>query len=155
MKKLVGLTVAILLFSLTISAQQKQERSRKGSDFTPEQTATLMTKKMTLALDLDKNQETAVYGLMKENIAERQNAMAEMKKRKESGTKPTNDEKFEIQNNRLDKMIAHKAAMKKILSKEQFEKWEKSMHSKMKKEQQRSGQKQGMKKGGQKTTNKK
>ena len=149
MKKLMGLTMIVLLFSLTISAQQKQERSHKESDFTPEQTATLMTKKMTLALDLDKNQETAVYKLMMENTEERQAAMAEMKKRKESGTKPTNDEKFEIQNNRLDKMIAHKAAMKKILSKEQFEKWEKSMHSKMNKEQQQRGQKQGMKKGGQ------
>lgn len=149
MKKLVGLTVAVLLFSLTISAQQRQGRSNKGSDFTPEQTATLMSKKMTLALDLDKNQETAVYSLMKENIAERQNAMTEIKKRKESGSKPTNDEKFNMQNNRLDKMIAHKTAMKKILTKDQFEKWEKSMHSKMKKEQQRSRQKQGMKKGGQ------
>jgi len=148
MKKLVGLTVIVLLFSLTISAQQKQERSHRESDFTPEQKATLMAKKMTLALDLDKNQETAVYKLMMENAEERQAAMAEMKKRKESGTKPTNDEKFDMQNNRLDKMIAHKAAMKKILSEEQFAKWEKSMKSKIKKEQQR-GQKQGMKKGGQ------
>ena len=92
---------------------------------------------------------------MKENIAERQNAIAEMKKRKESGTKPTNDEKFEIQNNRLDKMIAHKAAMKKILSKEQFEKWEKSMHSRMKKGQQKNRQNQEMKRRGQKPSNKK
>lgn len=155
MKKLVGLTVVILLFSLTITAQQKQQRGPKGSDFTPEQTATLASKKMTLKLDLDKNQETAVYNLMKENAADRKNAKAEMQKRKESGTKPTNEEKFEMQNARLDKMIAHKASMKTILSKEQFEKWEKSMQTKMKKEQQHRGQKQGMKKGGQKTTNKK
>ena len=149
MKKLVGLTVIVLLFSLTISAQQKQERSHRGADFTSEQKTTLMAKKMTLALDLDKTQETEVYKLMMENAEERQAAMAKIKKRKESGTKPTNDEKFEMQNNRLDKMIAHKTAMKKILSKEQFEKWEKSMHSRMKKEQQKRGQKQGMKKGGQ------
>ena len=70
MKKLVGLTVIVLLFSLTISAQQKQERSQRGSDFTPEQKATLMDKKMTLDLDLDKNQETDVNKFMMENEIE-------------------------------------------------------------------------------------
>lgn len=141
MKKLVGLTVLVLFMSLNINAQQKQERQRKGSEFTPEQSATLMAKKMTLALDLDQNQQSKVYALCKKNTTDRQEQMAEMKKRKESGVKPTNDEKFEMQKNRLDKMISHKADMKNILSKDQFEKWEKMAKSKMRQGNKKMAQK--------------
>jgi len=150
MKQLMGLTVIILLFSLTISAQQKQQRSFRASSFTPEQMATLASKKMTLNLDLDKNQEAAVFKLMKQHAENRQSSIAEIKKRKESGTKPTNEEKFQMLNARLDERIAQKYAMKNILSNEQFEKWEKSMHSQQKKMQQHRGKMKKMKQGGQK-----
>ena len=45
MKKLVGLSVIIMLFSLSISAQRQGQRQNKNADFTPEQIAVLQTKK--------------------------------------------------------------------------------------------------------------
>ena len=132
MRKLAGITVLILLISFSINAQQKQQKQRKGSDFTTEQKATLKVKQMTLELDLNTSQQKEVYELMKTSAEERKNAMAERKESKQSGVELTSDQKFAMQNNRLDKMIAHKAAMKNILSKDQYEKWEKKMNHKKK-----------------------
>lgn len=136
MRKLAGITVLILLISFSINAQQKQQKHRKGSDLTTEQMATLKVKQMTLDLDLNTSQQKEVFELIKKSAEERKNAMAERKENKQSGVELTSDQKFAIQNSRLDKMIAHKAAMKNILSKEQYEKWEKKM-----KHQKRSGKK--------------
>lgn len=152
MKKLAGITVLFLLISFSINAQQKQNKQRKGSDFTPEQTATLKVKHMALGLDLNASQQKEVYNLMLANAEERKNAMTERKENKENGVKLTSDQKFEMQNARLDKMIAHKAAMKTILSKDQFVKWEKMMTSKKKAGKKRMAQnnQKGMKGSGQK-----
>ncbi|SNR47629.1 hypothetical protein SAMN06265371_103371 [Lutibacter agarilyticus] len=136
MRKLAGITVLVLLISFSINAQQKQQKQRKGSDFTTEQMATLKMKQMTLDLDLNASQQKEVFELMKKSTEERKNAMTERKENKQSGVELTSDQKFAIQNNRLDKMIAHKTAMKNILSKDQYEKWEKKM-----KHQKRSGKK--------------
>jgi len=146
MKKLVGLTVVILLISFSINAQQKQERNRKGSDFTPEQNATLMAKKMTLQLDLDESQQKEIFTLMKQHMSEREVKQAEFKKQKENGTEITSEQRFEMQNSMLDKQIQHKTAMKTILSEDQFEQWEKTM-----KTRKRSGNRKGMKNGDRKS----
>ena len=122
MKKLVGLTTIIILFSLTVIAQGKRDGMRQGSEFTSEQMATLQAKKTTLYLDLDKNQQNAVYELYRKQAEERQIMKVNFK---QNGVKLTSDERFKIQNNRLDRQLEHKAEMRKILSKEQFSKWEK------------------------------
>lgn len=98
---------------------------------TPEQLATLETKKLTLALDLDKKQQVAIKELQLEKIEERmakREAMKEMKA-EGPGRAADSDERFEMHNARLDKMIAHKEKMKSILTPVQYEKWEKlSLH---------------------------
>ena len=142
MKRIVGFTVIVLLISFSISAQQKQERNRKGSDFTPEQNATLMAKKMTLALDLDENQQKEVFTLMKQHMTEREVKMTEIKKQKENGTEFTSKQRFEMQHSMLDKQIQHKTAMKTILSKDQFDQWEKTMKTR-KRNENRKGMKNG------------
>ena len=134
MKKLVGLTAIVILFSLTITAQAKKERIRKGSAFTTEQQATLQSKKLALSLDLDANQQKSVAKLMKAQADNRKKMRDQFQQNKQDGVKLTNDEKFELQNNRLEKQLEHKAAMKKILNDEQFEKW-----SKISKVQKRKG----------------
>lgn len=139
MKKLVGLTAIILLFSLTITAQERKERVRNRVEFTSEQQATLQAKKMALHLDLDENQQKAVYKLMKKNADERQKKRDDFKQKKQNGVQLTNDEKFQLQNDRLDRQLEHKAAMKKILTKEQFEKWENSSRAKMSNSKKRMG----------------
>ncbi len=125
MKKLVGLTAIVILFSLTITAQGKKERVRKGAEFTSEQQATLQVKKLTLKLDLDDNQQKAIYEIMKLNAVERQKKREIFQKNKQDGVQLTSDERFEFQNNRLERKIEQKTALKKILNEEQFEKWTK------------------------------
>ena len=139
MKKLAGITVIVMLMSISINAQHKNNKQqRKGSDFTVEQKATLKVKQMTLDLDLNASQQKEVYAIVKTNAEDREKAMTERKENKENKVEMTSDQKFEMQNSRLDKMIAHKTAMKTILTKDQYAKWEENRNSKK-----RGGKKQG------------
>ncbi|AOW21687.1 hypothetical protein [Urechidicola croceus] len=117
MKKLAF--VLVVLFAINTQAQQRMDRQQRVKDLTPEQFATLQTKKMTLDLDLSEDQQKKVQKLNQE-IAEN------LKKARENRDEDlTQDERFEIKNKMLDKQIAHQKEMKKILNEEQFEKWQK------------------------------
>lgn len=127
MKKL---AVALVLISgITLSAQ-RQERNMK--DLSPQEIATLQTKKMTLALDLDQKQQTEVQALFLDSATERKNGMDERKARKEEGNRPSKEERYAMQNERLDRQIAQKAAMKEILTDTQYEKWGKMQEDRQK-----------------------
>lgn len=131
-----------ILFTLNIAAQEgtdntdrkdkKEMRKQKGKkfmkDFTPEQIAELQTKKLTLALDLSESQQQRVLALNTANAKVRKQKMEAREAKKEKKEKPTSEEKYALMNERLDAKIAHKQSMKQILSKEQYEKWEK-MHA--------------------------
>ncbi|MDV7187080.1 hypothetical protein R3X25_07285 [Lutibacter sp. TH_r2] len=125
MKKLIALLTLVLVFSLTANAQ-KQKSGKKGSqtNLTAEQVATVQTKKLDLLLDLNESQNDKIYTIFKKQAEDREAARAEMQKRRTTGTRPTEEERFAFQNERLDRQIAHKAEMKKILNSDQFEKWE-------------------------------
>ena len=105
-------------------------RDRGMKDLTPEQIATLQTKRMTLALDLTESQQSEIQALNLENAKTRK---AKMEARRSSAEKvegekkarPTSEELYAMQNERLDHQIAQRERMKKILSEEQFKKWEK------------------------------
>lgn len=124
-------TIALMLMvGLTSMAQRgPQEGNRGMKDLTPEQMATLQTKKMTLALDLTDTQQSKIMAMQLENAKTRKAKMEERKAKKEGEekVKPTTEERYAMQNERLDKKIAHKAEMKNILSDDQYVKWEK-MH---------------------------
>ncbi len=132
MKKLILL--AALVISSAIFGQgshsDKKEHPRKGKmehlkDLSPEQIATLRTKKMALFLDLSKEQQDNIYALHLDEAKTRKEQRA--KREHDKGTekpKLSSEEKFNKMNKRLDKKIAHKKKMKSILSKEQFNKWE-------------------------------
>jgi hypothetical protein len=133
MKKLL---MAILIMA-GISAMA-QDHNRKGNrdemrDLTPEQVATLQTKKMTLALDLNESQQAKIKTILTEDAKARKSKMDARKLKKEEGEKKLSaDEKYAMQNERLDHQIARKKEIKSILNQEQFEKWEK-MGKRMKK----------------------
>jgi hypothetical protein len=110
-------------------AQSHGDHQRKGgamSDMTPEQIATLRTKKMALALDLSEAQQAKVQKLNLENATLHKEKMAGYKAKKEKGEfqKPTSDERFAMQNQMLDRALAEQEQMKQILDKDQFEKWQ-------------------------------
>ncbi len=128
MKKLV---IAALLFSGMVAMAQKDEmngRAHGMTDLSPEQIATLQTKRMTLALDLNESQQTKMKSLLASNAVERRTKMEAYKAQKESGKKLTSEEQYKIQNERLDHQIAQKNEMKKLLNEEQYAKWEKMQH---------------------------
>ena len=128
MKKIVVLIV--LMAGITAMAQKpERERGHRGDmkDMSPEQIATLQTKQMTLALDLSDAQQKEIQSINLENAVKRSEKMDEMKARKESGeaNKLTSEERYAMKTAMLDHQIAQKEKMKKILNKEQYEKWEK------------------------------
>jgi len=124
MKKL--LMVAFLVVGLTAFAQEKK-MDRKRADMeklTPEQRNQLAVKKMTLELGLNDSQQKEMSKIIAEQSAKREAAMAERKANKEKGVKPTADERFARESKRLDEQMALQERVKKILTPEQFKKWE-------------------------------
>jgi len=147
------LIVIMALVTLQVTAQEKKkemqmeaqkERRQMMKDLTPEEMATLQTKKMTLHLDLTETQQQKIKALNLEEAKLRKAKMeerSEMKKNSES--KPfTKEDKLKMMNEQLDRQIAMKQKMKNILNAEQYEKWEASQG---KMEHRRQGQKKMMK----------
>ena len=131
-----------VLFTLNVAAQDGNERHEKHNKrkmkkeylqkLTPAQIATLQTKKLTLALDLSEAQQQRVLALNTTQATERKAKMEAHKARKEKGEKPTEAERYQYMNERLDAQIAYKRKMKNILSNDQYERWEKMQARKMK-----------------------
>ncbi|MBO0330394.1 MULTISPECIES: hypothetical protein [Flavobacteriaceae] len=126
--------VLVMLMSIGMAAQRNDgPRMRKGPkmDMTAEQMATLQTKHMTLALDLTKAQQDKVYEISLENAQFRKAKWDEIKALKESGDwkRPSSEERFEMENARLDRQIAMQGKMKKVLDEKQYETWQKMQKS--------------------------
>ena len=88
---------------------------------------------MTLALDLTKAQQQVVQKLKLDQEELRQAKRAEMKKEREANEekKHSSEGRYQMELERLDKMIAYKAKMKSVLNQSQYEKWERmQLHKK-------------------------
>lgn len=116
----------ILTFSLsfTMMAQPPQhdkrpeQRAERMKHLSPEQQATLITKKMTLDLDLNDSQQDQIYELIYKKT--KKHMEREGNKPKE---RPSKDELYQIKLEQMDEQIAMKKAMKSILDDKQFEIW--------------------------------
>ena len=126
MKKVLVTTVLLIgMMGYSQRGEHFNSVQRGIKDMSPEQIAILKTKKMTLALDLSTAQQKEIQKLNLESAKERHALMQERKLGKEEGrSRPSADERFEFQNEKLDRMIAHKGKIKQILKEEQFQKWE-------------------------------
>ncbi|WP_299323262.1 hypothetical protein [uncultured Maribacter sp.] len=124
MKKI--LMAILVMATISVTAQDHNMKGKRGNmkDLSPEQAATLQTKKMTLALDLNESQQSKIKTILTEDATARKAKMEERKANKEDGKKVlTADEKYAMQNERLDHQIARKEQMKSILNTDQYEKW--------------------------------
>ncbi len=131
MKKVLVTTVLLIgLMGYSQRGGHFDSEQRGMKDMSPEQIATLKTKKMTLALDLSVDQQKEIQKLNLENAKERQALMLERNsvKQEEGRTRPGTDKRFEFQKEKLDRMIAQKGKIKQILSEEQLQKWEHIHH---------------------------
>lgn len=143
-KNMKNVMIAVLMLAgLSGFAQEKRSAdkpSRERVEMTAEQRNDLRLKQMTLKLDLNASQQKEVARIIAEQETKRSAAIADMKAKREKNTKPTADEVYARQSKRLDEQIAMKQQMKKVLTEDQFKKWERmSQHKKR-------GFKSGMKK---------
>jgi len=129
MKKVI---LILMLFAGGIVLAQKGEKGgrEKMKDFTPEQRASLQTKRATLALDLTEAQQIQMKAYFMEATKMRTAKMEERKAQKEGGEKKemTSEERYEKSNARLDHQLAQKEKLSGILSDEQMAKWQKMKH---------------------------
>ncbi|GAA3649159.1 hypothetical protein [Flavivirga jejuensis] len=144
MRKLIIIAIALISIQAIAQSEKKDrpERGQKMSNLSAEEIATLKTKKMTLFLDLSESQQNEVQKINLENATLRKTMMEARQAKKENGTaqKPTKEERLKMENDRLDRKIAVKAKMKKILDKEQYAKWEEAQ---LKMGSKRKGKKKG------------
>ncbi len=138
--------ILIILMSTGLFAQQREQR-HYGADFSPEQQATLKTKRMALDLELTDSQQNQVMTLNKKYAELRKGNQAKMQADKTAGKQLTSEEKFKLQNESLDHQIAYKNDLKKILNQTQFDKWQENRECKMHKgfDRQRMGDGKGQK----------
>lgn len=117
---------------------QAQDGKMIKEQLKPEQRTELQVKELTLSLDLNDKQQKDVQKLLLDKHTKADQMHAKRKADRAAGKTPTADEKFAMKSKMLDEQIAHKSAMKKILTAEQFTKWEA-----MKKEPHRASVKRG------------
>ena len=124
MKKL--FIAALLVVGMTSFAQEKKARPERAKmeQMTPEQRNQLHLKKLTLELDLNASQQKEMSKVIAEQSAKREAKMAERKATKDSVKKLTSDEIFAKKSKMLDEQIVMKERVKKILTPEQYKKWD-------------------------------
>ncbi|MGB1042180.1 MAG: hypothetical protein ACPGU6_02210 [Tenacibaculum sp.] len=126
MKKLV--TVLMLTIGFTLATQAQREKRNNHELLTNEQQTELAVKKMTLKLDLTPAQQRQIKPLLAEKIADRKAMKKKRKAMKENGKKREKlsaDERYAKKSEMLDKQIAFKGEMKRILNEKQYERFEK------------------------------
>lgn len=123
MKKLV--VVALLVVGMTTFAQVQKERLGKAGmeNLTPEQRQEKNLKRLTAELNLTAEQQVQVGKIMAEQSAKRQDLKTSIEAMKANQEKPTEEQKASFKKQTEEGKIAMNEKMKKILSAEQFEKW--------------------------------
>lgn len=122
MKKLAVLLVT-LVTTYGFAQESKSKTTEPREKQTLEQRVELQTKKLTLDLDLNEKQQKEVKALLTQQGKEMEITRENLKEKKDN-QKLSTQEKFDLKNKNLDRQIAVKASMKKILTPEQFTKWE-------------------------------
>ncbi|MEX6627203.1 hypothetical protein [Tenacibaculum salmonis] len=137
MKKII--TVLVLALGFTLTTQAQKGKHHKLEQFTIEQQTTLAVKRMTLKLDLTTTQQRQIKPLLADKIAKRKVMHQKRKAMKDANKKHLKlsaNKRFNKEIQMLDAKIAFKAEMKRILNKEQYERFEKMsdrrMHKKRK-----------------------
>ena len=142
MKKI--LSFSLLLMTLGAMAQQRphhRQTQKAFKELSPEQRATLQSKKMVLALDLDTRQQQQVESLLKKRFETREKMRAAHRETAADSSKPlTADQRYTWMNAHLDREIAFQQEMKNILTEPQFEHWKKRHGAKKRAHQKRRKQ---------------
>ena len=120
MKNIIGIAL-VSLISLNLFSQELDNDKNQLEKI--EQQAILQTKKMTLILDLEPEQQDRIFEINKSKVLERNIAIENRKLQNKKGRKLTDQELFDSKSANLDRLIAHQNQMKKILNPEQYKVW--------------------------------
>lgn len=129
MKKILLITLALIsiegIAQQNVQRTERKEIAHKAIVLTPEESAGLQTKRMTLQLDLNEFQQKEIYKLNLDNATKRLATREANKAKRASGTieKPTKQDYLSRENAKLDNQIATKIKMNYILNTEQRAKW--------------------------------
>lgn len=131
--KSIFLAAFVLIGTMSFAQPSKRGHNMKPpidkmKNMSAENIATLMSKKMTLQLDLSEAQQSQVYDLILKSTVEKK---AQRANRPEG--KPSKEMRFEKQNKMLDAKIAYSKSMKSILNEKQYSIWKQQNHKKKKK----------------------
>lgn len=116
--------LAFLVVGLTTFAQGKRGKLQDGEKLSPEQRTEKQVEKMTKELGLNDTQAKQVKELFAKGVAEREAKKSEMQKRRAEGNKPTPEEREAMKVKMGEKQEQMKSEMKKILTADQYAKWE-------------------------------
>ena len=125
MKKLAF--IVLLVVGLSTYAQGERTQDRKDADrerLSPEQREQLQLKRLTIELNLNEAQQKDIAKILAEQTTKREKMKADYLAQKQKGIKATADERFARENQKLDDQAALKARVQKVLTPEQFKKWE-------------------------------
>jgi Spy/CpxP family protein refolding chaperone len=111
----------VMLVGLTTWAQEKEGSKPEREKLSPQQRVDLQVKRMTKDLDLNEKQISDVRALVTKENEKREAKRAEMKEKKEMNAQIRKEAKAYIEKERA----TADAEMKKILTPEQYAKWEK------------------------------
>ncbi|MGA9237738.1 hypothetical protein [Robiginitalea sp.] len=140
MKKTMALCA--LLIGLGANAQHRPHQPVRGNDHSTElstqQRASLQSKRLTLALGLDQQQQDQIAALLKTRLDERMEWKASRKSEAGSTERKDGASRYTALNSRLDREIAFQENIKGILSDSQFEQWRSLREDKMKERKNRS-----------------
>ena len=128
MKKL--FLVALFVVGITAFAQEKQGRRAGKESLTSEEKVDIQVKRMTKDLSLNDKQAAEVRVLVTKQTQKREDLKAELKADKER-------QRTEMKANLEKEQAAISAEYKKILTPDQYVKWEKNLEEKKEKMKQR------------------
>lgn len=132
MTMMVGVAINAQPLGTGITGNKPEKEQR--DPFTPAQRAELRSKKLALKLDLNDKQQKEIQQLMLVRETEKEQLMAQRKAQRETAKRPVAGDRFAMMNKRLDTEITMKKELKKILTAEQFAKYEQlrdEQHKKM------------------------
>lgn len=137
---------ALIMFSLTSFAQEKRGMKADRKNMTSEQKVEFQVKKLSNELSLNEKQIVEIRSLVKQEVAKREtkrnDRLALQEKRKEEKKAMVETRKAEMQNENAKVSVE----MKKILTPEQFTKWEKMKEENKAKLMEKRGEKMKNKK---------
>ncbi len=128
MKKL--FLVAVLVVGITAFAQEKGGRKPQKERISSEEKVDFQVKKMTKDLDLNEKQAKEVRAIISKQVVKRASKRAEMSEVKQK-------QRDEMRANMEKEHAATSADMKKILTPEQYTKWENNLEERKEKMKER------------------